>query len=330
MTVDLHMPKFSKDLSYSSLTSYVECPRKWYLKRLERLPDGTWWTTLLGSAIHWATEQVDRMEWMGLGWDVNEAVELMWEEFDRQIADAQLRGLDVRPSGKVLKEPGWTGGPDKKDEAWCRIFGPIMMQRYAEWKTGNGLRIAEIDGQPAIETAFRVTLTSEAGGTLDSVTLRGFIDRIYRRPLHKGAVVVDLKTGKVPTNNLQLETYGIAASLLGLQGPHEGAFWAPGGAKDSDAGKIYGPRKLHGDADILADIYLSAKRGMEARAFPPNTDSYCSTCQVRDYCTAFNGPQAVINLDKWRVERAQRDDSAANSLPNNDKDQNVNTDNQVQ
>ena len=318
------MPIFDGALSYSSLSSYAECPRKWYLRRRERLPDSTWWATLLGSAVHAATEQMDRLEWVGLDWDLDEAIRIMHEEFDKEILEAVNRGQEVRASGKILKENGWTGGPSKKDQAWCREYGPIMMQRFAEWRKSNGLRIAVIDGLPAVEVPFEILLTQASEGGIETVKLRGYIDRVYQRPLRKGYVVVDIKSGGIPMSNLQLETYGVGITTMGLEGPHEGAFWAPG-AKDADAGKVVGPTPLHGDVNILADLYLSAQRGIQANAFPPNTASYCGSCQVKKYCTAFSGPSAVNELNKWREQRAASNSEPANSIPGDGKDNIVNS-----
>ena len=307
-------------LSYSQLGSYAECPRKWYLSRRERVPQNTWFATLAGKAIHSATEEADALEWSGLGLDLASTKTRFAELFDEQLAEAKVKGEEVRPSGRETKSLGWSGGPKKKDEAWWRQFGPLMIEQWFDWRSQNGLKLHEIDGGPAIEIPLDFELIDSNG---EALRIKAFIDRVYKSRIGGILTVFDLKTGAVPSTGLQVETYGVGLHVQYGHKARYGAFWQPGAPKEGEAGyRVYGPTKLHHNVDILADIYHSARKGIEAGAFPPNTRNNCMSCGVNKFCTAWNGEQAIKELDKWREANVQHDsDSDAEaSLPHNGKD----------
>lgn len=317
--------KPTSHLSYSQLSTYGECPRKWWLSKRERVPQNTWFATLAGKALHQATEEQDRLEWGGLGYDPVEAKRRFQELFSEQLADAKERGLDVRPSGRKTKEPGWSGGPNKKDAAWWRQFGPLMLDQWAEWRGANGLTIHEIDGLPAIEVPIEFDLVDEDGVSLN---IKGFIDRVYKQ-LGGVLTVVDLKSGAVPSTYVQVETYGLGLEVQYGHKARYGAFWQPGAprpAKEDDPGgpgyRVYGPVKLHRDPHILADMYHAARRGIEAGAFPPNQRNNCASCGVNKFCTAWNGRGALTELETWREERAKSDSEPDAGLPDDEESDN--------
>lgn len=319
MTVSIHNDKPVR-LSYSQLGSYGECPRKWYLSRRERVPERTWFATIGGKALHQATEEQDRLEWAGLGLDIEGAKERFQELFTEGLLEAKLAGEEVKASGRKLKELGWSGGPEKKDEAWWRHFAPFMIDRWFAWRSANGMRLHEINGLPAIEVEVGFDLLDSDGVAL---TIKGFIDRVYASRIGGILTVVDLKTGAVPTTQVQLETYGLGLEVAYGHKARYGAFWGPGADKDEDnVGRVHGPYELHRDAAILSDIYHAARRGIEAEAFPPNTRNNCASCGVNQYCTAWSGSKAVTELEKWREQLAASDSGADVSVPRDGEDPN--------
>lgn len=46
-------------ISYSSLTTWLDCGWKYYLSRIEKIPEKPAWYFVGGSAVHAATEKYD-------------------------------------------------------------------------------------------------------------------------------------------------------------------------------------------------------------------------------------------------------------------------------
>lgn len=290
-----------KTLSYSQLATYTECPQRWYLQRRARVPDPTWYATLLGSAVHEVTEAADLLEWNGMGMDDEEVVAMFGTHFDAQLAEAAETGREIRASGKLQKSVTENGGPDKKDEEWCRQYGPIYVQRFLNWKRSNGMRIASIGGKPGIEIAFEFDIVAPHSGQI--IPIRGFIDRVYSMRIGRRTVVVDLKTGRLPDTPLQLATYGVGLQQGYGVAAQLGAFWGP---HKNDTGTMTDMIDLRNwDLPLLTDIYLQAARGVEADVFPPSISSMCKGCTVREYCAGWSGIAGRARLDQHLLDTAE-------------------------
>jgi hypothetical protein len=287
-----------KRLSYSAVSQYAECGEKWKLSRVWNLDKSTWFTTLMGTAVHEATANWDLLS-IGFPADLDLAGPEAFDAlFDRELAKAAHFGNEVKASGKELKNIGKTGGPNRKDESWCRQFGPTMIQNWIDWRNLHNYRIAIMpDGQAGIE----YEVTQPLGG----YEFIGFIDRVMLdhkdRPL-----VIDLKTGKVPSSNTQLKSYAAELRPMGVD-VDRGCYWD---AMAGDAAEWVTLPDIH-DAPIAA-LVDNAGRGIEAGVFMANTAStVCRSCAVRDYCAATGGRNAqLIPLQSPRVRVEHRHDAA--------------------
>ena len=173
-------------LSWSSVSTYSDCGTKWLLERGFKVQRATWFATIAGSVIHEITEAMDRAEAKGIPLDKQIEYAPSFESlFKQKLAEEREKGTEILASGRRLKEIGATGGPNKKDEEWWLVYGPIFVERWIEWKRQKGWRVAIMpDGNPGIELKFEVVL----GG----VPVLGYIDRVYL--LADGSIcVVDLK-----------------------------------------------------------------------------------------------------------------------------------------
>lgn len=259
-------------LSYSSLSSYAECGNRWLLERGHGLNKSTWFATVAGSAIHEITEKVDLTEIGGY----SGRIPSFKEEFDRRLKIEADRGIEVKPSGRKLKEIGATGGPNKRDYEWWLIYGPIYIENWQAWKAESEWHLAVMpNGSPGIEVVIRQQMARR-----DHL---GFIDRVYITPEGE-VVVVDLKSGNVPVSTLQLGSYRVG--LLREHGLYAdwGTYWM---ASD---GQLAGLKDLTRYTPEYIDAqYEMAWRGIEAGVFLPNVTSMCVACGVRDYCTAVGG-----------------------------------------
>jgi len=54
-------------VSYSSLSAFMECGKKWQLRYRVGLPDRPAWWNIGGHAVHSATEQIDRAMFAEVG-----------------------------------------------------------------------------------------------------------------------------------------------------------------------------------------------------------------------------------------------------------------------
>ena len=267
-------------LSYSSLSTYSECGEKWRLERGFGLKTATWYATVAGSAIHNITEKMDLAE---IG-KYDGPIPLFEDEFCRLLDIEKQNGVEVKPSGRKLKAIGKAGGPNKKDDEWWLIYGPEYVHNWTAWKDSMGWQLAILpDGTPGVEVAISVPVADR--------DFKGYIDRVY---ISQGElIVVDLKTGAIPTSELQLGTYRV-----GLYREH--GLWADYGtywmASDGD---VAGMRDLTRFTEEWIDQqYAMAWRGIEAGVFLPNVTSMCVGCGVRDYCTAVGGSPPVFGQER--------------------------------
>ena len=284
-------------LSYSSLSSYSECGERWKLERGYHKDSSTWFATVAGSAVHEISEYIDLKE-IGL---FEGEIPSFLEVFDRLLAQESERGIEVKPSGRVLNSIGKTGGPNKKDRGWYIHYGPLWVEAWIEWKATNGdLTLATMpNGSPGIE----VEINQQAGGEPH----KGFIDRVYVRASDGEYVIVDLKTGKEPAGNIQLGSYSVG--LLREHGieANLGAYWM------TDKGELTAIVDLTVySASYIDSLYEMAWRGIRAGVFLPNVTNLCRGCGVREYCRAVGGRSAItIPVRDTLVERKEVPQSAA-------------------
>lgn len=269
MRTDVQIPS---RLSYSSVSTYMDCGEKWKLERGYKLNESTWFATVAGSAIHQITEYIDLAELGHYGG----RIPTFAEEFDRRLAEEAAKGVEVKASGKKLVNMSKSGGPNKKDYAWWLIYGPIAIENWIAWKRNTDWMLALLpDGRPGIEVSIRQPI---GGGEH-----LGFIDRVYITPDGQ-IVVVDIKSGNVPKSILQLGVYRV-----GLEREHGlladlGAYWMGGD------GDLAGIRDLsHLTPEWIDAQYEMAWTGIKAGIFLPNVSSMCSGCSVGSYCRANGG-----------------------------------------
>ena len=268
-------------ISWSSLSTWVECGEKWRLKYGYRAERSTWYATIAGSTIHEITESYDK----GNTDKLPSFVELFSQKVDEKISE----GVEVKPSGRVTKTMCETGGPNKKDREWWYRAGPVYVQRWINWrKTHPEYVIADIDGVPGIEYAITYRI-----GDIDLV---GYADRVMQDNDTGDLFILDLKTGTIPTGGMQLLTY-----RLGLKEAHGmdvglGMFWTPQAVKkESSHGTGYDTGLIdltRVDIAAIRNMYTQAVTGISAGVFVPHVTPMCQGCPVRDSCWAVNGINA--------------------------------------
>lgn len=278
-------------IGYSIASSFQACGERYRLERDTGLPPSpTYWATLAGSVIHEVTAEYDTAAASG---EPPLRPVLIAQFHDRlsQLASAcRDSGQVVLASGRRLKAAGEAGGPNKKDEAWWRSYGPIRLARYIDWREGPGAvwQVATLpDGQLGVEVEMIKPLSSE-------LSVRGTADRVFRRPdWPEGHVAVfDIKTGGVPDTTLQLATYGWLVREVYDLNPMEGFMWSPTGRQDTPypLGRPVGlDRYPYGQ---VKEYYLTVGGQMWSGEYIPVSSSLCRACPVREYCWMQRGGDA--------------------------------------
>lgn len=248
-------------LSYSSLDSYLTCGEKYRLTKVVGVAQDPAWYLFGGSAVHTATEWIDR----GEETSVVEAFRKAWAQQTENIEDR----AKVRAGGRVSK--AW---PAKENDQWWLHNGPELVQNWVTWR-----QVREHQGWQIrdVEYAFEMTL-----GT---VPVRGFIDRVMVDP--NGQVhVIDLKTGShSPTSALQLGVYALAYEAGTGERPAIGAYFM------NRKAELTPPESMNRfTTELVGSWFDMARTAIEAEVFIPKPSGLCRSCTVADKCSLFGDP----------------------------------------
>lgn len=275
-----------RSLSYSTVAGYRDCGKKIQLQRVFGFEEHPGLAAPAGNAVHSATEDLDlrreEARMMGTEFDpgdvdLDELFKIHWE-------GALQERLERSPSFKVEeyiatgRAAAKYGG--KKNLDWWFDNGPIMIQKWLDWRAEVGWEIAWPDDQnPGIETELNFTLPGD-------IPVRGYIDRVFELPGGKLAVV-DLKTGRIPETAEQLGLYKVGLELVHGLTAEWGYYWSP----DKGHGE---PRDLRRyTPEYFGRLFSDAARGINAGVFLPHPANSCKNwCGVSRFCAAVGGAQA--------------------------------------
>lgn len=274
-------------LSYSALSTYLECGEKYRLSRVERVPRAPAYWFPGGTAVHYGCEVYDLAILDGDAQDVAtaKAIKAFHDKFNEEIilAAEAAPGMDFRAGGKATK-----ANPNKEDGVWWRNDGPVQVKQYCEWREAHSL--LEIwhtpDGQPAVELAFDMPMDDY------SPAVRGYIDRVFVNTATGDLIVVDIKTGsRIPADFTQLAIYATAVEVQFGVRPQFGCYYM------SRKREMTTPMDLSRfNATMLGQWFAKAREGIERNIFIPHLTSMCGTCEVADFCYAKNADVPTPDL----------------------------------
>jgi putative RecB family exonuclease len=169
---------------------------KYKLRKVDRVPSRTGWSLIGGNAVHEVTAKLDEQDF---GKPV-EPAEMDFTPPSTLIA----KGLEENPE---FSKADWycagrrsAANPNKEDEKWWRENGPLMVDRWVNFKRVTPWNIWLT---PQAEPAIELELQAEYGG----VPVKGYLDRIMELP-DGSLCVLDIKTGSTePKSNGQLGQY---------------------------------------------------------------------------------------------------------------------------
>jgi hypothetical protein len=262
----------------------LNCGQQWYLQRGLGLPQRPGWAMVGGSAVHAATEELDKLD------DPPDNVRDVFNHFfDLQIEeelnrhDGKWSKEDFRASGRASRQ--W---PDKENEAWWRANGPTFVGNWLIWRSRSPLELYRLDdGSRAIEL--------EGTVTLGNLPVKVVIDRLFTSGQH-GLVMVDLKSGaNMPKDELQLAVYSLALRETLDLDVRWGLYWD---ARKGMSTATYDLEKW--PKERVDYIFRSVRAMQEQDLFLPHPSNLCSACGVREYCDAVGGSLAHTVPPPWR------------------------------
>lgn len=253
------------DLAHRSVSqhnTYVQCPYRYKLEKLDRV---------------WQRPAA----WLSQGTAVHAAVEF-WERSERKASLAEVQDVFREEYAKSIGEQAeitpnldywFASGPYKGEADIERRFGIGLEQceKLLEWYAKHPEEKIWItpDGIPAIELPFEVTL--------DGVLVKGYIDAVMETP--QGLVVRDLKTGNTPGDTFQLATYAAAMKVMYDVEIRFGDYLM---GKTGKPTLPYDLTDTPPEEVAAAFKYLDEK--VKAKDFPANPSSACRFCSVATSC----------------------------------------------
>lgn len=193
---------------------------------------------------------------------------------------ADVPSSQIRSAGQQTKAK-----PNGEDELWWMAEGPVMLQRWENWRSKSDWKIwTTPDGKPAIE----LPVFEDFGG----VKLKMFIDRVFQTTTD-ALVIVDLKSGsRDPASDLQLGIYAAGVTKKYGVPVYGGAYWLAREGRMSDVVSldIYSP-------ELIGHYARQFQTARETGIFPPHVTNMCRACGVRDYCVAFKGKKMFMDPD---------------------------------
>jgi len=244
-------------MSYSSLTTYLDCGWRYYLTKIEnREEKHSLWLTA-GTAVHIATEQWDKH-----GTDPEHLWNFEWR--NAMDEDTAIHG-----------DPSTWESKAKEDETFWFEEGLAMLERWVEFRS-KGWKIYK----DFIEKTYELPVGNS--------TVKMAIDRVMVDPDGK-TVLLDIKTGAASQKHpLQLAVYAWALKKQEGLTVDKAGFW------DARTGilSLWDLDYLH--AERVEEVFSMFDIARNSGVFLPNF-SACGRCSVVRYCKWLNGKDAVDN-----------------------------------
>lgn len=251
--------------SHSALNNYIRCGKAYELGKLGVKESPAWWL-LGGSAVHKATEWIDKGEYDGA------PEEAFYEAFFNEIYSMQ----DIEPDQDKWRKAGY-GARAQGYEHWMQQ-GPRYVKQWAD----HGAWFSEVE--------YDVSTTLPSG-----IKIKAYVDRVEVSP--EGVDIIDLKTGSTrPDSDQQLGIYSVLTlhklnqdtkyTVPDVRISHQlhGAYNYM--FKDDEFYPMDVSNWTLETVDKIAQEWYS---GIKSSVFLPNRGKQCGTCGLRDACYLASG-----------------------------------------
>ena len=270
MAADAPLPAYE---SYSSLTTYEACPRRYAFRYVERLPGeiapGQF---AFGNAVHKA-----------------------FERFVRERIRARAEGAPD-PGADLLRlacdEALERAGLEPAELATARVRATPVLARFLDREASSVSTPVAAELGFGVDVAVAMDDTSEARAEASNVRFVGYIDRVDRAP-DGSTEVVDYKTGRTRGQvdvdaDRQLTAYAYACARGALRNPASGETLPPASSlclyfaeSGTEVSTVRTPAQL---AEFEEDLIAMSGR-VRRREFDPRPDPWrCRWCEYRNLC----------------------------------------------
>jgi len=252
------------------MNNYIRCGKAYELGKLGVTEAPAWWL-LGGSAVHKATEWLDKGEW-------DEAPEMA---FYQAFTDEIERALEEWPDQGSWRKAGY-GARAQGYEHWMQQ-GPLYVKQWAdrnqEWEW------VELD----------VSTTLPSG-----IEIKAYIDRARVDRTVQGFQIADLKTGSTrPDSDQQLGIYKVLFDIwLNTKGTQYTRCFS-GGADISAWNYMFKDDEFYlmpvsnWTLETVDEIAQEWYRGLESGVFLPNRGKFCGSCGLSAACFLQSGDTEV-------------------------------------
>lgn len=254
-------------LSPSSLYSYNECPRGYYLSRVKKAEGLPAWYFVVGTTVHRFIEDHVRSTVFSHSLPAPDGTAIFMEE----VRKARL----IEPRTDKWLHGGSDDEPVVEERALrlaldCIENALVFLDDFTPWE-----------------------VEYDASGFLPHCTMeiKCYIDMIGDHKRH-GPMIVDFKTGKTkPKNNDQLETYNAR-----LMSEPDAPFMEHGSMRFKGLWVMLNPgaRKARPitfkeTPDTMGRKYLELQRKVESKVADPNPGYGCRWCTMKPNCKTQSG-----------------------------------------
>ena len=266
------VPTPPRRLSPSGAGTFEQCPRRWRLRYVERLPDPPGEAALAGSFAHRVLELLMQRD------PLERTVEIA-----KAIARAEWPGVEADPDFRAL---GF-------DETGSKHF------RWKAWQAIEGLWALE-DPKAVDVRATEHDVEADLGG----VPFRGIVDRLDEEG--DGLVVTDYKSGKAPSARFrrgrldQVLLYAAAVEQATGEMPVHARLLYLG---QRPVGIKVTREEIDSVVDKLAGTWAAINTACDTDEFEPRTGPLCGWCPYVDRC-----PEGTKEVAK---RQAKKDADAA-------------------
>lgn len=245
--------------SHSAINNYLRCGKAYELDKLGVRESPAWWL-LGGSAVHKATEWLDKDEW-------DDAPEMA---FHQAFADEIEQALKREPDQDAWRKAGY-GARAQGYEHWVKQ-GPLYVRQWADYDDVNWSHVE-----------FDVSTTLPSG-----IKIKAYVDRVILHVDEWTSSIYDLKTGSTrPDSDQQLGIYSVLVEQkLGRPVSHAYNYMF----KDDE---FYEMDVSNWNIHTLDKMATEWYSGIESAVFLPNRGKQCGTCGVSAACFLQSGDTEV-------------------------------------
>lgn len=262
-------------ISHSALNNYLRCGKAYELGKLGVQEKPAWWL-LGGSAVHKATEWLDKGIWDGSPEDA------FYEAFNSEIFDA----VNIEPDQDLWRKAGF-GARAQGYEHWMGQ-GPRYVKQWADRWDGRLYGMVELD----------VSRTLPSG-----IKIKAYIDRVAESNFGYYDIY-DLKTGSTrPDSDQQLGVYKVLLDCWLNDNNYtrdsrgENIIQAFNYMFKDD--EFYEMDVSNWTLDTVDEIAKEWYSGISSGVFLPNRGKQCNTCGVHEACYLTSGDTvATRKFDK--------------------------------